>query len=57
MFCSQCNEKIEGKAVKQGNELYCSLECANLASGVEPEETEDYFDEDGAEEFYEDDDK
>lgn len=47
MFCNQCNEKIVGKPVKQGAEYYCSLECANLASGIDPEEeAEEYFEED-----------
>jgi hypothetical protein len=55
MFCNHCNEKIVGKPVKQGNEYYCSLECANLASGIEPEETEDYFEEESIDEFYEED--
>ena len=44
MHCAYCSEKIQGKAVRQGDEAYCSLECANLAAGNVPEEDE-YFDE------------
>lgn len=53
MFCANCNEKISGRPIKQANDYYCSLECANLASGVEPEETEGYFEEESVDDFYE----
>lgn len=47
MLCSQCGEEIVGKPVKQAGEFYCSLECANIAAGIDPdEEEEDYFEED-----------
>ena len=52
MFCAYCNEKIEGKPIKQGGEYYCSLECANLASGIEPEEEEAYFEEEAIQDLY-----
>ncbi len=52
MFCAQCNEKIQGKPIKQGADYYCSLECANLASGIEGGETEDYYDEESVDEFF-----
>ncbi|MFZ5980496.1 MAG: hypothetical protein ACOYVF_07665 [Candidatus Zixiibacteriota bacterium] len=55
MFCSQCGEKILGKPIRQGSEYYCSLECANLASGFEAEETEEYFEEDSLEEYFNED--
>ena len=38
MHCANCSEKIMVKPLKQDSELFCSLECANLASGIEPEE-------------------
>jgi hypothetical protein len=53
MLCAFCNEKIAGKPIKQAAEYYCSLECANAASGVEPEE-EEYFEEESLDEFMED---
>lgn len=54
MNCSQCGEKITGRPVKQGNEYFCSLECANLANGISPdEEEESYFEEDEIEGLYE----
>lgn len=52
MFCAQCGEKINGKAIRQGSEYYCSLECANLSSGLEADETEEYFEEDSLEEYF-----
>ena len=54
MYCAQCNEKIESDPVIQGEEYYCSLECANLASGIDPEEeAEEYFEEEKIGEFFE----
>ncbi len=53
MFCAHCNEKIDGKPIKQAGECYCSLECANLASGIEPDDTEEYFEEETINDFYE----
>jgi len=44
MHCAYCSEKIQGKAVREGDEAFCSLECANLAAGNVPEDDE-YFDE------------
>ena len=52
MYCAQCNEKIQSKPIKQGAEYYCSLECANLASGIEGGDTEDYYDEESVDEFF-----
>ena len=54
MHCAYCSEKIQGKAVREGDEAYCSLECANLATGNEPEEDE-YFDEAQLQGSYDDD--
>ncbi len=56
MYCAQCGEKITGKPIKQGGEFYCSLECANLAAGIEPEELDEgYYEEEAVEGFLEDD--
>lgn len=47
MNCAYCNERISSSPVKQGDEMYCSLECANLAAGYDTSEEEDsYFEED-----------
>ncbi|MDZ4724195.1 MAG: hypothetical protein SGI97_09875 [candidate division Zixibacteria bacterium] len=51
MFCANCTEKIVGKPIKQATDYYCSLECANLASGIEPEE-EEYFEEEMIDEYF-----
>ncbi|RKX26098.1 MAG: hypothetical protein DRP45_04400 [Candidatus Zixiibacteriota bacterium] len=45
VYCAQCGDKISGKPLMQDGETYCSLECANLASGIETEEEEGYFEE------------
>jgi hypothetical protein len=56
MYCAFCNEKISGIPVKQASEFYCSLECANLASGIDPEEAEEYYEEGDLQEYFEEDD-
>jgi hypothetical protein len=54
MYCAQCSEKFQGKPIRQGNDFFCSLECANLASGLVPEEeTDGYFEEESLEGFSE----
>jgi len=55
MFCANCSEKITGKPIRQGGEYYCSLECANLASGIDPEDAEEYFEEYPIEDFFQED--
>jgi hypothetical protein len=51
MHCAYCSEKIIGKPICEGAECYCSLECAYLASGIDPDETGEYYEEDLLEEF------
>lgn len=53
MYCAHCSEKIMGDAVKQGGEVFCSDECASLASGLDLEEENGYFEEDSIEDFFE----
>lgn len=55
MLCAYCNEDFSGKPVTQGGEYFCSLECANLASGIAPEEREEYFEEEPIEDFFDED--
>ena len=45
MFCANCSEKILGAAVRQSGEQFCSVECASLAAGLDPEEENGYFEE------------
>jgi len=52
MYCAHCNEQFSGKPVRQGGEYYCSLECANLASGIVPDEEDGYFEEAPIEDLY-----
>jgi hypothetical protein len=54
MQCNHCGEEITGRPVKQGSEYYCSLECANRASGLGPEDEEEgYYEENEIEGLYE----
>lgn len=54
MFCANCSEKILGDAVRQGEECFCSDECANLAAGVDPEDANGYYEEeDSVKDFFE----
>lgn len=54
MRCAQCGDEIRSKPVKQDGEIYCSLECAYIAAGIDPEEEEGYYDEDPIEKAFED---
>jgi len=57
MYCAYCNEKIRGRPIQQGNGVYCSFECAAMASGVEPGEIDGWPDTHMLEESYEDEDE
>ena len=41
MICAFCGEKFTGKPIKQGGQVYCSIECADMAAEVVSED-EDY---------------
>jgi len=45
MHCAECGDEIKGKPVKQDGEMYCSLECAYLAAGDDPDAEDDYYEE------------
>lgn len=45
MYCPQCGEQINSNSVKQGDDFFCSLECANLAAGYKSDEEASYFEE------------
>jgi len=55
MHCAFCSEEIVSMPVKQEGEMFCSLECANMASGIESEEPEGYYEEDEIEGLLEED--
>ncbi len=55
MICAFCQAEISGKPIRQGGEYYCSLECANAASGIEADDGEEYFEEDAIEDFFSED--
>ena len=38
MFCANCSEKIMGESLKQAGEFFCSVECANMAHGIDADE-------------------
>ena len=46
MRCANCGDGIISKPIKQNEEFFCSLECANLVTGIASEEVEEYYDED-----------
>jgi len=54
MRCAECGEKIDGKPYRQSGIVYCSLECANVAAGIDVnEEEDDYFEEEPIDALYE----
>jgi hypothetical protein len=55
MYCAFCSEKIIGMPVKQEGDMFCSLECANSASGIHSEEPEGYYEEEEIEGLVEED--
>ncbi len=55
MLCTQCGDEIIGRPVRQGEDLFCSLECANLFSGVFTEEEDGYYEESSLDEYFEED--
>jgi len=44
--CKKCQDDLASNPIKQGEDFYCSLECANLAAGYETDEELSYFEED-----------
>ena len=46
MICAYCGEEFQGRPIKQGGQIYCSIECADRAAEVVVEEEEDYYEED-----------
>jgi hypothetical protein len=45
MNCSNCTVKINLNSIRQGGDVYCSVECANLAAGYETNTDNSYFEE------------
>jgi len=35
MVCDYCGEEFTGRAVRQGGQSFCSIECADLAAEVD----------------------
>lgn len=54
MNCAQCGDSISGNPIKQGEDFFCSLECANAAAGYASEDEESYYEEDDISESYRD---
>jgi len=52
MFCAYCSEEFTGKPIIQGGEYFCSLECANLASGLDSDDIEGYYEEEPIQGFF-----
>ncbi len=57
MQCAQCGDEINGKPVRQDGDIFCSLECAYIAAGLDPEEEEGYYEEDPVEGAFTDEDE
>lgn len=55
MECARCKEKFNGLLEQEGDKVFCSMECADLASGIVPEENENYVEEAAPEGFNEED--
>lgn len=53
MYCTNCSEKILGEPLRQGGECFCSVECANIAQGVDPDDPMVYENQDFDEDFFE----
>jgi len=51
VYCANCSEKIMGEALKQAGEYFCSVECANIAQGIDPDDPLIYESEDYDEDF------
>lgn len=51
--CAYCKEKIQNRPTRQDDEYFCSVQCADKASGLGSEEPEEYFDESDLEGLYE----
>lgn len=54
VHCANCSDKIIGKPFRQDKEFFCSLECANLASGVDSGESQEDPKQDPDDKRYED---
>ncbi len=52
MCCAQCQEAISRNPIRQGEEFYCSLECANSAAGFDQSSNDGYFEEESPIEEY-----
>jgi hypothetical protein len=44
MICAFCGDKFNGRPVKQGGQVFCSIECADRAAEIGVEE-EDFLEE------------
>lgn len=45
MVCEFCGGDFEGRPIRQGDQVFCSIECANMAAQIGAEE-DDYYEED-----------
>lgn len=45
MVCEYCGERFSGRPIKQGDQNFCSIECANFAAEIGTEE-DGYYEED-----------
>ena len=45
MNCAYCGEEFSGRPVRQGDQIYCSIGCADMAAGVDIDEENDYYEE------------
>ena len=45
MVCEFCGEEFEGKPVRQAGQIFCSIECADMAAEVGTDD-DDYYEED-----------
>jgi hypothetical protein len=57
MICAFCGEKFTGKPIKQGGQIFCSIECADMAAEVVTEDEEYYEEENLDADNFEDEDE
>ena len=46
MNCAYCGEEFNGRPKRQGDQIYCSIGCADLAAGIDVDEESGYYEED-----------
>jgi hypothetical protein len=46
MNCAFCGEEFSGRPIRQGDQVFCSIECADMAAEIGVDDDSEYFEED-----------